>query len=130
MRHARGYVTLVSVLILGAVGVAIAVALLVLGLGASRTAFVAEQSASARALADSCTEEALEQIQQSNTYTGTASLTIGQGSCTYTVTSQGSQNRTVTASGAVGTVVRKVKIVITKITPSFTFSTWQEVADF
>ncbi len=130
MRYARGYVTLVSVLILGAVGVAIAVALLTLGLGASRTAFVAEQSASARALADSCVEEALEQIEQSNTYTGTASLTLGQGSCTYTVTSQGNQDRTLTASGTVGTVVRKVKVVISKITPSFTFSTWQEVADF
>lgn len=126
----RGYVALITVLVTGAVGVAITVSLLLLGLGSSRTSFALEQSNQAKALANACAEEALQQISDSTPYTGTGSLTLGQGTCTYTVTSQGGQNRTITASGTVGTVVRKVKVIIDKITPNINMTTWQEVADF
>lgn len=128
--HNRGYITLISILVVGAVGVAITTSLLLLGLGSSRTSFALEQSNQAKALANACAEEALQQIRDSTPFTGTGNLTLGQGTCMYTVTSQGGQNRTITASGTVGTIVRKVEIIITKINPAITVSTWQEVADF
>jgi len=130
MMYSRGYITLISVLVVGAVGVAIATSLILLGIGSSRSSFALEQSNQAKALANACAEEALQQIRDSTPYTGTGNLSLGQGTCTYTVTSQGGQNRTITASGTVGTIVRKVKIIITKINPTITVSTWQEVADF
>ena len=128
--YQKGYIALITVLVTGAVGVAITVSLLLLGLGSSRTSFSLEQSNQAKALANACAEEALQQIRDSTPFTGTGNLTLGQGSCSYTVTSGGSQNRTITSTGTVGTIIRKVKITIDKITPSIYVTSWQEVADF
>lgn len=125
-----GYVTLLSVLVVGAVGVTIATSLLLLGLGASRSSFAVEQSDQAKALANACAEEAMQQIRDSMPFTGSNDLSLGQGDCSYTVTSQGGQDRTVTATGEVGTVVRKVKIIIDQINPTIQVVSWQEVADF
>ena len=130
MKYHRGYITLISVLVVGAVGLAITTSLLLLGLGASRTSFAVEQSAQARALANACAEEGLQQIRTLTPYTGTGSLSLGLGTCTYTVTSQGGQNRTITGTGTVGTVVRKAKVVINAVYPLLVVVSWQEVADF
>lgn len=125
-----GFATLVSVLLVGAIGLTIAVSLLLLGIGASRTSFAQEQSYQAKALADACAEEALQQIHNSTPFTGSRSLTLGQGSCSYTVTSQGGQNRTITTSGAVSSMTRRVRVVIDQINPTIQVTSWQEVANF
>jgi len=126
----KGYVALITVLITGAIGVAIATSLLLLGLGSSRTSFALEQSNQAKALANACSEEALQQIRDSTPFTGTGSLTLGQGTCGYTVVNDGGEIRTVTASGTVGTVVRKIKIIVNTINPAINLTSWQEAADF
>lgn len=126
----KGYIALITVLVTGAVGVAIAISLLLLGLGSSRTSFALEQSNQAKALANACSEEALQQIRDSTPFTGTGNLTLGQGTCIYTVTSQGGQSRTITSTGTVGTIIRKVNIILDKISPSINVTSWQEVADF
>ncbi|OHB18456.1 MAG: hypothetical protein A2666_05225 [Parcubacteria group bacterium RIFCSPHIGHO2_01_FULL_47_10b] len=125
-----GYITLISVLVVGAVGVAIVISLLQLGLGTSRTSFTFRQSSQARALAHACAEEALQQIHDNTAFTGSGNLTLGQGSCDYTVTSQGAGSRTINASGLAGTVVRKEQVVINDISPLIQVVTWQEVSDF
>ncbi|HCE87097.1 MAG: hypothetical protein UW39_C0003G0032 [Parcubacteria group bacterium GW2011_GWC2_44_17] len=124
-----GYITLISVLVIGAVGLAITISLILLGLGSSRTSFALEQSNQTKALTNACAEEAMQQIRDSMSFTGNGNLSLGQGTCNYTVTSQGGQNRTITALGTVGTIVRKVKIIISKINPTITVTSWQEVAD-
>ncbi|MDD5416182.1 MAG: hypothetical protein PHE48_04235 [Candidatus Daviesbacteria bacterium] len=125
----RGYIALITVLVAGAVGVAIAVSLLLLGLGSSRTSFSLEQSNQAKALVNACSEEALQQISNSIPFEGTGSLTLSQGSCSYTVTKLTGQNRTITASGTVGTIIRKASITLDKIRPSINITSWQEVTD-
>ncbi len=126
----RGFIALISVLIVGVVGVSIATSLILLGLGSSKTSFALEQSAQAKALAMACAEEGLQKIQESTSYTGNGTLTLGQGACAYTVASQGGQNRTVSAYSTVGTLVRKEKIIITRVNPTIEIDSWQEVADF
>ena len=126
----NGFITLTSVLVVGAVGVAIATSLILLGLGSSRTSFAVEQSNQAKGLANACAEEALQQIRDSTPFTGSGNLTLGQGICTYTVTNQGGQNRTITSSGTVGSIIRKVKIIIDKINPTIQVVSWQEVDNF
>jgi len=108
-----GYITLISVLVVGAVGVAIVISLLQLGLGTSRTSFTFRQSSQARALAHACAEEALQQIHDNTAFTG-----------------QGAGSRTINASGLAGTVVRKEQVVINDISPLIQVVTWQEVSDF
>ena len=124
-----GYITLISVLVVGAVGIAVTLSLILLGLGSSRTSFALEQSNQTKALTNACAEEAMQQIRDSMSFTGNGNLSLRQGTCNYTVTSQGGQNRTITALGTVGTIVRKVKIIISKINPTITVTSWQEVAD-
>ena len=115
---------------MSAVGVAITLSLILLGLGASRTSFAYEQSGQAKGLAHACAEEALQRIRDSTPFVGSDTLTFGIGTCSYTVTSQGPQNRTITSSGTVGSIIRKVRIIINKINPTIKVVSWQEVADF
>lgn len=125
-----GFITLISVVIISAVGIAIALSIVLLGVGSSRTSFAVEQSNQSKALANACAEEALQQIKDLTSYTGSGNLTLGQGTCSYTVTSQGGQNRTIVATGTVGTILRKVKIVINNITPAISVTSWQELDNF
>lgn len=121
-----GYVTLISVLIAGAVGVSVAVSLLLLGLGISRTSFTEGQLRQARFLTDACAEEALEQIRDATAFSGSGSLSLGNGSCSYTVVSGGGSNRTITVSGMVGSIVRRATLSIDAINPLIHVSSWQE----
>jgi hypothetical protein len=124
----KGFVTLISVLILGAVGVAIVVSLIQLGLGSSRTSFAAEQSLSARGLADACAELALERIRSNPSYVGTLSPLVGTGDCTYTVTDTGGVTRSIAAEATVGTITRRVHVVVSAVSP-ISLASWQEVAN-
>src|SRR3989344_8577034 len=85
----RGYVMLLSVLVVGAVAIAVAVSLVLLGVGSSRSGFAIEQSNAAKGLANTCAETALEQIRESPSFFGVATLALGGGTFTSTVTSQG-----------------------------------------
>jgi hypothetical protein len=127
-KHPDGFVTLISVLILGAVGLAVAVSLMLLGVDSSRTSLSLEQSLQARGLADACVETALQQIRTNNAFTGTANLTFGAGTCTYTVTNTGGTTRSITTSGTVDTIVRRVSVSLSAVAP-VTISLWQEVAN-
>lgn len=130
-RHCgKGFVSLIAVIIVSAIGLSIATFLLFNGIDAMRASFADEQSSQARALADACMERSLGVIRDETSYTGSDSLTLGAGNCTYTVTSQGGQNRTITGTGTVGTMVRKTRVTLDKITPLITITSWQEVADF
>mgnify|MGYP001562300226 CR=1 FL=1 len=125
-----GYIALMAVLITGLIAVSITTSLLLFGTSETKTAITREESERARAYANACAEEALQQIRSSTGFTGSGSLTFGADSCSYTVTGLGGENREITATGAVNTVVRKVKAVVSDINPQILVSSWQEVADF
>jgi hypothetical protein len=129
-RQCNGYITLISVLVVGAVGIAITVSLLLLGLGSTQTSFALAQSAQARANANFCIEDVLEQIRDNVYFSGNGNIVTANGDCDYSVTSQGGHNRTINATGTVDTIVKKVKVVINRINPSISIASWQEVSDF
>ncbi|MDP3962890.1 MAG: hypothetical protein Q8Q39_00105 [bacterium] len=126
----KGFITLISVLVVSAVGLSIALSLLLLGLGSSQTSFALAQSMQARSLANACAEESLRRVKNSLSFSGTSSLTFFGGTCTYSVANIGAQSRTITISGAVGTIVRKVSISISQITPFINVVSWQEIDNF
>jgi hypothetical protein len=130
LSNTNGFLVMLSILIVSAVGVSIATSLLLLGTSGSRTSFANEQSSQARALADTCAEEALERIRKDSTYTGTVTITLGQGTCTYAVTNTGGENRTINASSTVDSLTRKVRVLLDDVTPQINATSWQEVADF
>lgn len=125
----KGYIALITVLVIGAIGTAIATSVLWLSIGISKSGLTQTQSNQTKALANACMEEALEHVRDSGPFTGTGSLTLGAGTCNYNVVSTGGQNRTITSSGTVGSIVRKISVTIDKINPAINVTSWQEVAD-
>lgn len=124
-----GYVALLTVLVASAVTLAMALALLTGGTNSSRSTQVAQQSAQARNLAHACAEEGLQLIHDNLGFSGSGSLNLGQGSCTYTVSLELPTTRIILATGTVGTVVRKVQVYATINVSSISVTSWQEVAD-
>lgn len=122
-----GYIALIAVLIVGAASLAIALTLLVGGTDNQRSALVTQQSAGARGLAKSCVEEALQQMRDSSTFTGTSGFALGQGGCTFVVTNDGGNSRTIDTTGTVGGIVRKIRIHATITSSSISITSWQEV---
>ena len=122
----RGYILLLSVLVLGAVGLAITLSLLLTGLDASRTVSVSDRASESKALADACAEEALQQIRSNTAYAGSGNLFFNGGSCSYMVTNTGGNTRQVTASGIMGDIIRRLTINVSAINPLITYSSWQE----
>ena len=123
-----GYVTLISVLVVGVVGLAIALTLLLLGLNASQTSFAIQESYQAKALADLCGEEALQTIRSLSTFTGLGSVTDGGGVCSYRVSDLGPpESKFIEVSGTVGEITRYAEITIDDINPVINIASWQEV---
>jgi hypothetical protein len=126
----QGYMTLISVLTISAVGVAITLTLLILGTSASQSSFAGEQEAQARALAHGCVELALETIKTSSSYTGTTVVSpFGEGSCQYVVTDTGGNARDIDATATVDDITQRVKATLTNVSP-IVVSSWLDVASF
>lgn len=123
----NGYVALLAILIIGAASLAIATTLLVSGADMQRQALAEQQSIDARNIATACIEEGLQQIHDSTIFTGTNNLSLGLGSCSYTVTNTGGITRTIDSSGTVNGIVRKIKVYVTINTSSLSITSWQDV---
>ena len=126
----KGFVFLITVLVIGAIAAASTVAVLTLSLGSSRSSFSRQLSFRARAMADACVEEALEVIRENNKFTGSGSLSIDGNTCNYTVINTGGQTREVRGTGDATPARRKVKALVSKIKPTITLSSSQEIPDF
>lgn len=126
----RGYIALLSVIVIGAIGAAIMVSVMLSGVNASKTDIALQQSGNAKVAASSCGEEALQKILETGTTSSNGNLSMGSSTCSYTIISQNGQNITINATGITGTITSKVKIVIATTSPSILLSSWQEVGDF
>lgn len=128
--YKKGYVALISVILMSALGLSIMLSVVASGVDAAKTDFSLQQSGAARSIASSCAEEALQRIAETGTTTSNGNLVVASGTCMYTVTSTGSQNITIQSTGVLGTVTSKIKVVVATTTPGITLSSWEEVADF
>jgi hypothetical protein len=126
----QGYIALISVILISAIGLAIMLSVIAAGVDASRTDFSLQQSGGARSLASSCAEEALQSVLETSTTSSAGNLTIASGTCSYLITSTNGQSITIDSTGFLGTVTSKIKVVIASTSPSISLSSWEEVSDF
>ena len=127
----KGYIALISVILMSALGLGIMLSVVATGVDASKTDFSLQQSGAARSSASSCAEEALQRIVETGTTSSNGNLTIGSGTCTYLISSTSSgQIITINSTGVLGTVTSKIKVVLATTSPSVSLSSWEEVADF
>jgi hypothetical protein len=122
-----GYITLLGVLIVGAVATTMTVSLLLFGVDATKSALLEQQRVQATALAHTCVEVALGGVRVNPHMTGNGSVALGQGSCTYSVLNTGGQGRAIATEATVGTIVRKVQVTVSAINPRIIITSWQEV---
>ena len=129
-KNQKGYIALISVLIISALVVLIATSASLVSISESDMGLEENQAWESFYLATACAEEALQKIRDSAPFSGSGNLSLGQGNCTYTVTKLTGQNRIITAAGTVRNITRKVKITLDKITPNINITSWQQVVDF
>ncbi|MFC1656536.1 hypothetical protein ACFL14_01030 [Patescibacteria group bacterium] len=127
----RGYVALVTVMIIGAVGVAVVVAAILGSLASSKSSLLSEQSKQASGLADACSEHALIKLKSDINYIGDEIINLTGGNCQILeIPNPGNTDRIIQTAGTIDNITRKVKINIDQINPDLIISNWQEVEDF
>ena len=123
----RGFAALVGVLIFGGFAVTITSALVFSGTRSMQSSLVLRQSYETKAIARACADTALRAIHDNTSYTGSGSVTLGTGSCTYTVTSGGGAVRTVNVSATVGRITKALTIITDQVLPTIHVASWREV---
>ena len=124
----NGFVALISVLVIGAIGASVAVAILLFGVISTQNGQVLQESARARYLADSCAEIALQRLLRDPSYAGGESVEFGGGVCDITsVNHVGEGVVEFRTSGTFNSVVRRVEVRTSQLRPHIQISLWQEV---
>jgi len=127
----RGYVLLITILIIGAIASAILSSLLLLGISSAQISLSVQQSKEALAAAQGCAEYALLQLRTSPTYAGNEFKTLGQNQCEIlTIGGIGNNNRTICTEGTAGDAIRRLEIAVSQILPQTRVFSWQEAALF
>lgn len=123
-----GFVTLVSVIVLGAIGVLVVTTNLSVNTDTTIILSVYEESKQAKALADTCAEVALENLKDDVNYAGNETLNLFDGSCDIsTITGSGNAPRSFNTTGNFETQVYKLSIALGEINPFITITTWEEI---
>ena len=125
-----GYIALLSVIVIGAIGVAVMMSVLLFGISSSKTDFALQQGGSAKTVASSCGEEALQRLLETGSTSMSGSLVIASGTCSYVVSSPSGQDIVLEIVGQYGETVSKIRIIVATTTPFIILSSWQDVGDF
>jgi hypothetical protein len=126
-----GYVFLLSVLFIGAMAMTTATTLVILGIAAQKNGLAFTQSTQALHNAQTCIERTLRFLRADTGYTGNATFTLPQGSCTIlTVAGTGNVNRILCARGEYGNSTRRIEVFVATLLPSSSIASWQEPSTF
>lgn len=127
-QSASGYITLVLVVIVGAITAAIVLTALSDGVSSSQTGLSFIQEYKARSFADACAEQALYLIHIGTIGTpgtGTGTLTPdASGTCTYDVSVDAGGNVTIDAEGVSGRATVPVAVTATVSLGAVTITNW------
>lgn len=124
----KGFVTLLSVLILGAVGVVVVTNYLLINAENIIGIATIEESKQAKALVDTCAEYAINTLKTNLNYLGNETLSLSFGSCTIsTISGTGNTSRSFQVTSTYLDQTRKLNIVISVVNPITSITTWQEI---
>lgn len=126
----HGFIALMGVVLVASITVLIVVGVLIQGVEQSKTTRTVENAFHARQYAQACAEEALERIKATPAFVGTSTLNFTRGNCSSVVINTGGSTRTIDSRGNADTIVRRVKVLVSALSPQITVSSWQEVSAF
>jgi len=122
----QGFVALVIVLIISAIALLIGLSISLLSVGEIKMSLQKSQSSQSYYLANLCAEEALMKLKDDIDYPGEILNNIENGSCIISVEG----NWIVKVSANFSNQTKKIKIIISQISPQMIISSWQEAANF
>lgn len=130
-KYNQGYIALLTVLIIGALALIVGIGSSLRSLGGSQVVSGEEFAHRALALANACAEDAIVKLKGNLSYAGGESVVVdGSDACDIlNVEGTGSTDRVVNAEAFVSGYKKKVKVVISEVTPTLTISSWREVAE-
>jgi Tfp pilus assembly protein PilX len=129
--RSKGYVALVTVLMIGAVTSAVAIASVLAGLGTSRTSSELSDSQQATVSAETCTEYAMLKLKKDLSYSGNESLVVEKITCRILpIEGTGNNNRTIKTEGLHNNNTSRIQVVLRKINPRTQIESWIEVPNF
>jgi hypothetical protein len=126
----RGYIALLSVMFISAIGLAIMLHVITAGVDAGKMDLVYQQLGMAKSVASSCVEDALQKIGNTGTTSLSSSLTSGSSSCVYSIAPSGGTTVTISATGTMGTITSKIRVIVSSTSTPLILSSWEDVADF
>jgi len=127
----RGYIALISILIISAILVLIALSASHFGISQLTMALQKNQSSESYYLAMACAEEALMKLKEDLGYRGDETLNIDGASCNILrVEGRGNKDRIIKTRSNAHNQTKKIKIEINRVNPEMEIKSWQEVADF
>lgn len=121
----KGFSTLLIVIILGGVALALVLTLATSSVWSMKGSVDSGISNQTKSLVNACAEVALEAMREDNSYTGTAGVTLQGATCSYAVANTGGTTRSVTVSGIVRDITRKILITTSTFNP-LVIASWQE----
>jgi hypothetical protein len=121
----KGYVAILVVLIIAAVGLLLATTMSLIGAGGVQAASSLTQGEQSLDFTEGCAEDALIKLWASASYAG-GNITRPEGTCTITVASS-SNIWTITAGTTATSYARTVQVVVTRGTTNLTVTSWQEI---
>jgi len=130
-RDERGFIALISVMIIGILALLIAVNLSSRSVGEAYMGFDDQEAHRSLALAETCAEKALASLKISLTYPGNETVSIGDYTCQILpVEGTGNANRTIKTQSLASGYAKRIKIEIAQVNPSLQITSWQEVSGF
>lgn len=129
--HQSGYIALVSVLIVGAVGLVFSITFSQQRVESYRTRSASHKGARAAFNSETCGEEALLKLRDNLDYSGDESLNLSRGSCYIRPTATTTEgDYKIETKGVVDNYQKKLRILVGTTSPTFKIKTWQFVPDF
>lgn len=129
----RGFIALISILIISAVLLLIALTSSHFGIFQSKMVLQKNQSSESYYLATACAEEALMKLKEDLGYRGDETLNINGNSCEILrIEGSGNKDRVIKASSSTHNFTEKIKIEINRVNPEMEMEikSWREVANF
>lgn len=128
----KGFVILIAVIFLAAIGAVVSSSIILLGLNSSLNNSVVKNSFQASLLSDSCQEYTMLQIKDNSDYVGDEIINTNFGTCNILPVTKNNNTFTIYTTAEYADTYLKIKAIITKDEESglITIESYQQLADF
>lgn len=124
-----GFITLVSVLIIGLISLLVVSSVLLLSTDFARDNASIAESNQAKAVANACAESALDKLRKDSNYAGNEAFALNGGTCQIAALQGSGAVKTIQVTGLYGYSTRNVKVVTSQLKPQILISAWEEIPD-